>query len=352
MKPIYISGFPGREIQIDHQHFLYFGGTSYLGIQTLPEFQELLIDEIRHYGSNYGASRNSNIRLNIYDKSEMHLSKWVGSESCIVLSSGFLAGQLLARYFNRVDYKLFYTTPAHASLFSYEHVAFRDYHQLKKELQQHLDSEDRRTPVVFLDTIDFSNNTFPEFNALTNLPLESCILIADDSHGIGILGPYGSGAYSRLSELLPKELLVCSSLAKSMGVQAGAVFGTSARLEALRETSLYAGASPPAPAYMGAMLKAAPLYASQRSILIKLIEEFHQLLEYPAKFRSLHRYPVYESDDHELTTYLRQEGIYITDFDYTADIDSSQCRLVITAGHKSEDISFIAEKINRYYRKM
>lgn len=350
MKPKYISGFPTREIYIDHHRFLYFGGTSYLGIQTLPEFQELLIDEIRLYGTNYGASRNSNIRLQIYDKSEKYLSSWVGSEACIVLSSGFMAGQLLARYFSPLDYKLFYTTPVHASLFSYDHVVFTDHAQLNTELQHHLDSEDSRSPVVFLDTIDFSPNTFPEFKELKKLPLKSCILIADDSHGIGILGSDGSGAYQYLQDLSPKELLVCSSLGKSMGVPAGAVFGTAARLDALRETSLYAGASPPAPAYMGALLKAAPLYASQRAILNELIEKFHHSLKYPEKFRFLQGYPVYESSDEDLAAYLRREGICITDFDYTAETESWQCRLVITAGHKPEDITLLAEKINRYYR--
>ncbi len=350
MKPIIISGFPGREINLGNQQFLYFGGTSYLGMQTHPEFQALLIDEIRRYGTNYGASRNSNIRLDIYDKSETHLSQWLGSEACIVLSSGFLAGQLLARYFNRADYKLFYTTPAHASLFYYDQLTFTGYRQLKKDIQQHLDSKDIRTPVVLFDTVDFGPNTYPDFKALEKLPLEHCILIADDSHGLGVLGSDGSGAYKNLRELSAKELLVCSSLGKSLGVQAGAVFGTSNRLKALRQTSLYSGASPPAPAYMGALLKAAPLYTTQRTILIELIEKFHQLLMYPEKFRYLDRYPVYESDDQELARYLNREGICITDFDYPAEIDSWQSRLVITAGHRPEDVSQLAEKINSYYR--
>ncbi len=350
MKPIYIPGFPGREIHFNNRYYLYFGGTSYLGMQTLPQFQQLLIDEIQRYGTNYGASRISNIRLDIYDKTEEYLSNWVGSEACIVLSSGFLAGQLLAKYFNKKDYKLFYTTHTHASLFSNDRTTCADYDQLSQALKSHLKTGDKRIPVVFLDTIDFSPDTYPDYNGLNGLPLESCILIADDSHGIGLLGPNGSGAYRCLRELSSKELLVCGSLGKSLGVQGGAVFGNRSRLEGLRKTSIFAGASPPPPAYMSALLRATPLYASQRSILFTLLEKFHKSLNNPDRFRFLLGYPVYESDDHKLFSYLRHQGIWATDFDYVAENDSRQCRLVISAGHRPEDISMLVEKINNYYR--
>ena len=351
MKPIYIPGFPGRKIHFENQDYHYFGGTSYLGIQTLPEFQQLLIDEIRQLGTNYGASRISNIRLEVYDKTEKHLSNWVGSESCIVLSSGFLAGQLLARYFNQKEYKSFYTPPTHAALYTNDEITYTSYTDLKKELILHLDSDDNRIPVILLDTIDFNTDAFPRFIGLIDLPLESCILIADDSHGIGLVGSKGSGSYGRLKEMSPKELLVCTSLGKSMGVQAGAVFGTSSRLAALRETPLYIGASPPAPAYMSAIVKAAPLYDAQRSILLGLLDKFQSTLDYPEKFRSLEGYPVYESGDDQLSVYLSKQGILVTDFNYPAEADSWQCRLVINALHKPEDITRLAEKINSYHRR-
>ena len=56
---IYIDGFPGRELELDHRKYLYFGGTSYLGLQTDGAFQDMYISNIRKYGTNYGASRKS-----------------------------------------------------------------------------------------------------------------------------------------------------------------------------------------------------------------------------------------------------------------------------------------------------
>jgi len=92
---IYIDGFPGRELELDQKRYLYFGGTSYLGLQTHKKFQDMYISNIRKYGTNYGASRKSNVRISVYEATENYLSHFVGSEACCTLSSGYLAGQLV-----------------------------------------------------------------------------------------------------------------------------------------------------------------------------------------------------------------------------------------------------------------
>lgn len=43
----YIDEFPGRKIKIGDQDYLYFGGTSYLGLQTDKKFQRILMGNIR-----------------------------------------------------------------------------------------------------------------------------------------------------------------------------------------------------------------------------------------------------------------------------------------------------------------
>ena len=45
---IYTDGFPGRELEFEHRKFLYFGGTSYLGLQSDETFQEIFISNINN----------------------------------------------------------------------------------------------------------------------------------------------------------------------------------------------------------------------------------------------------------------------------------------------------------------
>ena len=117
MNPIGLNTFPGREIQFNNRTYLYFGGTAYLGMQTLPEFQSLFIEYVKRYGTNYGASRISNVQIDIYEKAESFLNQQVGSESSIILSSGYLAGQLLATYMEQQDYELYFKSNTHSSLY-------------------------------------------------------------------------------------------------------------------------------------------------------------------------------------------------------------------------------------------
>src|SRR5690606_42108003 len=90
----YINKFPDRIVETSGGEYRYFGGTAYLGLQTKKEFIECYTKNIIQYGTHYGASRASNVRFSIYDKAEQYLSRYIGSEASITLSSGFMASQI------------------------------------------------------------------------------------------------------------------------------------------------------------------------------------------------------------------------------------------------------------------
>ena len=48
---------PGRSFTSNGVEYLYFGGTSYLGLQTHPDFLKGYAENILKYGSSHGASR-------------------------------------------------------------------------------------------------------------------------------------------------------------------------------------------------------------------------------------------------------------------------------------------------------
>ena len=71
----YLDQNPGSYVPSTQGEFLYFGGTSYLGLQTDQHFQEMLISNIRKLGTNFGASRKSNVRLSVYEHFEKFISE-------------------------------------------------------------------------------------------------------------------------------------------------------------------------------------------------------------------------------------------------------------------------------------
>ena len=70
-----IDSFPDRVITVKGEEFLYFGGTSYLGMATQNEFLKILSNNIGKWGTSYGSSRNSNVKLSIYKKFESQFSQ-------------------------------------------------------------------------------------------------------------------------------------------------------------------------------------------------------------------------------------------------------------------------------------
>ncbi len=342
----YIDSFPGREILIDGKKHLYFGGTAYLGLQTDNAFQNLFIENLKKYGTNYGASRKSNLRMSIFGKAERYLADLVGSEACATVSSGYLAGQFVAQSLNSKAQRFFYAPNTHSALYPVQTKSYTTFTALNIAVREHLRSQPGKTPVVFLDAIDFSGCNYPDFDPLKLLPLAESILVVDDSHGIGVVGNEGSGVFGILAKLSTKELLVCCSLGKGFGIQAGAVFGKKERISELMETSFFSGSSPAAPAALATLLDAETLYSEKRAYLQNNIALFLNNLKNPKKFSGMKDHPAFSFSDVQLTEYLEQEGIILTNFPYPGEHSQLMSRIVLSAHHREDDIIRLTNLLN------
>ncbi|WP_339706256.1 aminotransferase class I/II-fold pyridoxal phosphate-dependent enzyme [uncultured Kriegella sp.] len=345
----HIDGFSSRELLINGEKHLYFGGTAYLGLQKDKAFQGIFIENVIKYGTNYGASRKSNIRLSIYNEVEQHLKHWVGSQACITVSSGYLAGQLVAQTLQVEKHKLLYAPNTHSALMTDDSGSFESYSTLHAFLTDHLKQNPSKTPVVLLDSIDFSGNNYPAFEALRTLPLDKVILVVDDSHGIGVIGEHGNGIYQKLKHLGSQELLVCCSLGKGLGVQAGAIFGTENRINQLKNTAFFGGASPAMPAALATILGAQEIYAEKRRRLQQNINLFLDRLKYPKKFKFMKNHPAISFSDSGLTQFLTHNKIIVTDFNYPDEYSPTLSRIVLSAAHTKTDIVSLAKCIEMYY---
>ena len=349
---IYTDGFPGRELELDQKKFLYFGGTSYLGLQTDEAFQEIFISNIRKYGTNYGASRKSNVRLSVYEKAEQFLCQLVGCESSATLSSGYLAGQLVRQTMDTKEHRLFYAPNTHSALYSptpsTKLKPYITFTALNIAVRSHLETNQETTPVVFLDAIDFSGANYPDFEGLRTLPLEKIILVVDDSHGIGIVGENGGGVFRRLKELSPKELIVCCSLGKGFGIQAGSIFGTEKRIEQFMDTPFFGGASPAAPAAVACLMDGKALFLEKREALIHNITLFMSNVKTLDRFKFMEGHPAFSFTDEKLVSYLERQNVLVTSFRYPDEDSFLMSRIVISAHHKKEDILLLCNLINSY----
>ena len=344
----YVDSFPGRVVRTNNRKYLYFGGTAYLGLQTYEHFQQLFIENIKKYGTNYGASRKSNVRISIFDTAEAYLAKLVGSEACTTVSSGYLAGQFVAQALNSKKNRFFYAPNTHSALYPVQTRSYTTFTALNIAVREHLRSQgDTSVPIVFLDAIDFSGCNYPDFQPLQLLPLDRLILVVDDSHGIGILGEKGGGVYRSLLRMPIKELIVCASLGKGFGIQGGAVFATAKRIDKLMETPFFGGASPATPAALATVLDAEDIFAEKRRQLRSNIELFLEAIDHPKKFSFMKDHPAFSFSDAQLVEFLEQNGILLTCFPYPDEQSQVMSRIVISAHHREEDILRLASLLNQ-----
>lgn len=343
MHPKYSERFPSRIVETDKRSWLYFGGTAYLGLQSDPEFQDIFVRNIRRFGTSHGASRSSNVRFSVFEKAEATLSDWTGSEDALTLSSGYLAGQLVCQSLRDSGHQLFHLPGAHPALrIEAVQKPVQSFDQLKQSL------ESAPSPALLLDSIDFRGKHFPGFEVLKQLPLERAILVADDSHGLGVSGNGGQGSIESLQKIKAKELLICGSLNKGLAIQAGVILGSKQRLAELRQTSLFAGASPASPASMATFIEAQQLYHQRHEKLLANLAAFEERNKVDRYFEYNLGHCAFSAKSTELAAHLENTGILVTRFSYPAATEAEITRIIVSAAHKPEDLEKLANALDSF----
>jgi 7-keto-8-aminopelargonate synthetase-like enzyme len=339
-----IQSIPDREILIDGKPYSYFGGTSYLGLQNHVPFKELYLKNVTKYGMQYGASRKSNVKLSIYEEAERYLANWAGCEDCLTMSSGYLVAQLVVHTLLDKGLPVFAAPNAHTALLLNGVKTTNSFEELNRQVSKEIDKD--QLPVVLFDTIDFSGGQYPSFDALKTLPLEKIILVGDDSHGIGVVGNNGEGCYAELKKLNAAKLLVCCSLGKALGTQAGAVFSNKETIDILKNTPFYGGASPASPAFMATLMDAKEIYSKRLTELKSNYQDFRSQLKSPLFFNHMEGHPTFEFQDTGVATALNKNGFIFTNFNYPDENGPLVSRIVLSAYHTKQDIENLVGCIN------
>lgn len=328
---------PGRTAFFDHEEWLYFSGTSYLGLAQNIDFQNFIIEGIQQYGSNFGGSRLSNLRLQIFEEAENYLANWTGAEAALTISSGTLAGQLVVKTLKNSN-KFYFAPRVHPALLGkgkYTKFNFTNWTKFILEEAYRL----RGPLTLFANTLDPLKAQQFDFNWIQELPNDIPItLVLDDSHGIGITGKNGAGIFSTLQTPKNVELIVIASLGKALSLPGGVILGKQDFIQKIWESSFFGGASPVNPAYLYAFLQAQELYQQQRQILFYNIEYFIYATHMLHLFGYFDQYPVFFTPDNGLFDFLRQHKILISSFPYPTAQSEHITRIVLNAAHTKADL--------------
>ena len=343
----YAFHIPSRIAHAGGEEFLFFSGTAYLGMHARPEFGALVYEGLRNWGTNYGASRLGNVSIPVFEQAESKLASWLGTPSALVVSSGTLAGRLALEVLSE-DFEAHYSPIAHVAVnpLYKKHEPHRFDAWIEKTIKNIRDSKKEKHLITF-NSIDSLTGIQPPLDWVDALPDKEVLLIADDSHGLGVMGAEGSGNFPVLFRKHSNALLI-ASLGKAMGLPAGLIAGSGEIVQRAKAHPLFGGSSPMVPAYAHAFLHSDTLYAKARRQLFENMLRFEEGTRDTGLFTISPDFPVYCTSSHELAAFLEKRKIRISHFAYPSPEDNLYTRVVVNALHTREDIELLIEGIKAY----
>lgn len=337
-----VNEFPDRLINIDNKPYLYFGGTSYLGLATHKGFQELIIEGLKKWGTFYGSSRNANIKLSVYDLAEDMLAKWIKAEVTVTVSSGALAGKLVLDYLSKSNPVFYHYPKTHPAIIAKDSLPLF----LNGIFHPKLLDDKIEDIVISADAV-LALEVFPtSFKFLDDIPEHKNVtLLLDESHSIGILGTNGRGVFSEVNPKRHIRKIVVASIGKALGLSGGFIGGEENVISAVKKEAAFVSSSGANPAYLHAFLKGQQFYKFQSERLSSNMSFLFSRLN--KTICSIHNenYPVLYFQKNGFYQNLLEQQIVITSFEYPS-YDLPMNRVVITANHTKEDLEVLAKTLN------
>lgn len=338
---------PNTKVIIKETEYLYFSGTSYLGISNLPKFHKIIFKNIKKWGSSFGSSRNANIKLAIYEKAEKFLTAFFKTEECVSVSSGTFAGLLTLSTLEKIVDSFFYMPKTHPAILP------KDANPVFEEnnLNTLLLNFKKETICIVVDAIAGLETAPFNFDFLNQISSEKKVfLLVDESHSLGVLGENGNGISSKMKVNKNVEIISVSSLTKAFGVNGGVIAGSKKFINLIKENPLFVGSAPMNPAFLESFVEAQGLYKIQRNKLKEncayVFERVHAL----NNVRISKNYPVFFVDDENIADFLLSKKVIITSFFYPTISNKKINRVVINANHTKEDLDYLCNCLITFYK--
>jgi 7-keto-8-aminopelargonate synthetase-like enzyme len=274
-QPPVMESPPGPETVIDGRRYLYFGGTSYLGLAGRPEVIEAACEAARRFGLHTATSRsglgNNPATLAV----ERQAAEFFGKEDAFFYASGYAGNhvlvQALAERFDAiiVDESSHYCVHEAARLAGGPVARFRhlDPEDLRQQIHKHLSAGQH--PLVMTDGVFSMTGAVAPIDQYIRVlsEFDMAALLIDDAHGVGAIGECGRGTVEYWGLWGPRvnggslasgcAVYVAGTLSKALGGFGGILPGSRGFLGIVRSASHYFdGASAPAAPVAGASAKA------------------------------------------------------------------------------------------------
>ena len=261
---------PGAEAVLD------LAGNDYLGLSRHSSVVAAVIDAAQQYGAGSTGSRLVTGTTALHEALEQALATHVGTASALVFSSGYLANLGAVTALSGPGTLVVSDAGNHASLVDACRLSRARLvvvpHGRVDAVERALAERSEQRAVVVTDAVFSVSGRLAPLAALHEAVRRSeAVLLVDEAHALGVVGPDGRGACAALGLAGERDVVLTATLSKALGSQGGAVLGPPAVRQHLVSTArafiFDTGLAPPS---AGAALAALRLVTPERVHALRL----------------------------------------------------------------------------------
>ena len=357
-----VQPLPGGQIEVDGRVLANFSSNDYLGLAFHPELKRRSIEQIAASGSGSTASRLVCGTSPLVSGLEEKLATMKGAAGALILNSGYQANaSLLPALCDRHSFVVMdrachnsQLNGALASRATIRRYAHNDMDHLRDQLRR-LRARSTQRIVVVSESVFSMDGDRCDLPSLLSLREEfDTLLMVDDAHGFGVMGPHGIGLACD-----PEIDLVVGTFGKACG-SFGAFVTCSQRLRSYLINCcsgfIFSTALPPA--VLGAVDAALDLLPTMDEERERLLETAGRLLtalrsrSWDCRKSSSQILPVIVGGEQEvvqLAAWLEDNGIFAVPVrPPTVERGSCRLRLTITAEHHADQVDHVGELLDTW----
>jgi 8-amino-7-oxononanoate synthase len=187
--------------EADGKRLLLFCSNSYLGLSSDPRLGDAVIRSLDHYPVGSGAARLISGNTSRHEDLERKCASFKGCEAAILFSTGYMANVGVISSLAGQGDVIFSDALNHASVVDGCRLSkalvkifhHRDYIHLEKLLKENR-PKNAGKPVIITDGVFSMDGDVADLQRIGELARQyDALVVVDDAHGTGVLGPGGSG---------------------------------------------------------------------------------------------------------------------------------------------------------------
>ncbi len=252
-----LQSAPGPVVKLDGRTIINFSSNDYLGLSQNEELRSTMTEAVARFGVGSGASRLVCGNLTVHDQLDQIIAAFKNTEAALAFSSGYATALGTLPALCGKDDTIILDKLSHAALIDAAKLSGA---MLRVFPHNHLDklahllkttrakSSDARILVVTESIFSMDGDAAPLREIVELCEAHDAVLLVDEAHGVGVLGPSGRGLVAELG-LEKRVPLQMGTLGKAIGVSGGYIAASRVVIELLinrARSFVYSTAPPPA----------------------------------------------------------------------------------------------------------